>query len=114
MLRSCLCDYSDTYILVGSTITITGGPENPTDVNQKINMNKTEIHQGQDLNVVILMYNLIEYSNYHSKTSGRLWPYYSDEPASTMLNSKSFKSKITITEKTSADDNTKYAEITVP
>ena len=114
MLRSSLCDYSDTYILVGSTITITGGPENPTDVNQRINMNKTEIYQAQDLNVVILVYNLIEYNNYHSKTSGRLWPYYSDESAATILNSKSFKSKITITEKTSADDNTKYAGITVP
>ena len=26
------------------------------------------------------MYNLIEYSNYYSKTSGSLWKYYKDEP----------------------------------
>ena len=27
------------------------------------------------------MYNLIEYSGAHSKTSGSLWQYYRDEPA---------------------------------
>ena len=27
------------------------------------------------------MYNLIEYSDAHSKTSGSLWQYYRDEPA---------------------------------
>ena len=27
------------------------------------------------------MYNLIEYSDNYSKTSGSLWQYYSDEPA---------------------------------
>ena len=26
------------------------------------------------------MYNLIEYSDNHSKTSGSLWQYYRDEP----------------------------------
>ena len=29
------------------------------------------------------MYNLIEYSNNYSKTSGSLWQYYGDEPAFT-------------------------------
>ena len=28
------------------------------------------------------MHNLIEYSDNYSKTSGRLWQYYSDEPFS--------------------------------
>ena len=27
------------------------------------------------------IYNLIEYSDSYSKTSGSLWQYYSDEPA---------------------------------
>ena len=31
------------------------------------------------------MYNLIEYSNSYSKTSGSLWQYYRDEPALTIL-----------------------------
>ena len=31
--------------------------------------------------VVMPMYNLIEYSDNYSKTSGRLWQYYRDKPA---------------------------------
>ena len=31
--------------------------------------------------VVMPIYNLIEYSDAHSKTSGSLWQYYRDEPA---------------------------------
>ena len=36
MLKSSLCEYSDTYILVKGTITITGGPENATNVNKRL------------------------------------------------------------------------------
>ena len=35
-LKSSLCKYSDTYILVKGTITITGGPENATNVNKRL------------------------------------------------------------------------------
>ena len=31
------------------------------------------------------MYNLTEYSNSYSRTSGSLWEYYTDEPVSTVL-----------------------------
>ena len=37
MQKSSLCDYSDTYILVGGTITVTIGPDNKTDPNSKRN-----------------------------------------------------------------------------
>ena len=37
------------------------------------------------------MYNLIEYSNNYSETSGRLWQYYKDEPSDNLTNSESFK-----------------------
>ena len=33
------------------------------------------------IDVVMSMYDLIEYSNHYSKTSGSLWQYYRDEPA---------------------------------
>ena len=33
------------------------------------------------IDVVMPMYNLIEYSDAYSKTSGSLWQYYRDEPA---------------------------------
>ena len=45
------------------------------------------------------MYNLIEYSDNYSKTSGRLWQYYKDEPNDNLADSESFKSKVKITEK---------------
>ena len=33
----------------------------------------------QDLDIVMLMYNLLEYSDSYSMTSGSLWNYYGDE-----------------------------------
>ena len=48
------------------------------------------------------MYNLIEYSNNYSKTSGSLWQYYRGEPALTG-NSGSFKFKQKITGSTGDD-----------
>ena len=46
------------------------------------------------------MYNLIEYSDNYSKTSGILWQYYKDDPIDNIVQSESFKSKIKITGKT--------------
>ena len=46
------------------------------------------------------LYNLLEYSNNHAKTSGSLWQYYRDEPNDNLADSESFKSKIKITRKT--------------
>ena len=45
------------------------------------------------------MYNLIEYSDNYSKTSGILWQYYRDKPTDTLANSELFKSKVKITGK---------------
>ena len=60
------------------------------------------------------MYNLTEYSDNYSKTSGSLWQYYKDEPNNNIADSESFKSKVKITGKTPADRNTKNVEIIVP
>ena len=43
------------------------------------------------------MYNLIEYSNNHSKTSRCLWQYYRDEPNDNIANSESFQFKVKVT-----------------
>ena len=59
------------------------------------------------------MYNLIEYSDNYSKTSGSLWNYYRDEPNANLSDSESFESKIKITGKTPAAGNEKDAEIMV-
>ena len=60
------------------------------------------------------MYNLIEYSDNYSKTSGSLWQYYRDEPNDNLADSESFKSKTKITGKTPAAGNEKDVEIMFP
>ena len=60
------------------------------------------------------MYNLIEYSDNYSKTSGGLWQYYKDDPNDNLANSESFKYKVKITGKAHAEGNTKVVEIIIP
>ena len=60
------------------------------------------------------MYNLIEYSDNYSKTSGSLWQCYKDDPNDNLANFKSFKSKVKTTGKTPNNGNTKDVEIIVP
>ena len=60
------------------------------------------------------MYNLIEYSDNYSKTSGSLWQYYKDDPNDSLTGSKSFKSKVKIIGNTPNSGNTKYVGIMVP
>ena len=43
-------------------------------------MNNTQINNAKDIDVAMSMYNLIEYSDNYSKTTGSLWQYYRDEP----------------------------------
>ena len=67
-------------------------------------------HSDAEIMLKILkmsMYNLIEYSDNCSKTSGSLWQYFRDEPNVNLTDSESFKSKIKITGKTPAGGNTK-------
>ena len=132
MLRSNLCDYADEYILVKGTITITGDGNDDAEkrldeINKGImfkncapftkcisRINNTDIDNAHDIDIVIPMYNLIEYSDNYSKTSGSLWLYYKDDPNDNIIQSESFKSKVKITGKTPADRNTKDVEIIVP
>ena len=43
-------------------------------------INNTDIDNAQDIKIVVAMYNMIEYNNNYSKTSGSLWQYYKDDP----------------------------------
>ena len=65
-------------------------------------INGVKIDNAEDLDVVMPMYNLLEYSKNYRKTTGSLWNYYRDEPNSnigdnnithSILNSKSFDYK---------------------
>ena len=51
------------------------------------------------------VFNLIQYDNNYSKTSGSLWQYSKGEPHGAIVNSESFKYMIKITGKTPADGN---------
>ena len=78
MLRSSLCDYSDTYILVKGNISITAqAGNNPNKANKKV------VFKNYHIGITMPMYKLIEYSDNYSKTSGRLWQDYRDEAALT-------------------------------
>ena len=87
MLKSSLYDYSDAYILVNGTITIAGagadaGARQADErdkgvrfkncapfINCKTEIYNAEIDNAKDINLVMPMYNLIEYSYNYSKTS---------------------------------------------
>ena len=81
VIKSNLCDYSDAYILVTKDITSAGG-----DADTKVafkncaaftkcvtHKNNEHVENADNLNIVMPMYNLIEYSNNYSDTSGNLW-----------------------------------------
>ena len=132
MLRSNLCDYADSYILLKGIITITGAGDNAgerqADERDKgvtfkncapftkciSRINNTDIDNAHDFDILMPMYNLIEYSDNYSKTSGILSQYYKDDPNDNLANSESFKSKVKIIGKTPNNRNTKDVEIIVP
>ena len=132
MLKSSLCDSSDAYILVKGKITITGAGDDAATrqvderdkgvafkncapfTNCISEINNTQIDNAKDIDIVMPVYNLIEFSDNYSKTSGSLWQYYRDEPNDNVADSESFKSKIEITGKTPAAGNEKDVEIKAP
>ena len=59
-------------------------------INCKSEINNTEIDNAKDIGIVMPMYNLIEYSDIYSKTSGSLWQYYKDELNDNLTDSESF------------------------
>ena len=89
MLKSSLCDYSDAYILIKGNITVNntaaeGATANNT--NKKVifescapfidcisKINNTQADNAKNIDTVMTMYKLIEYSNNYSKTSENLW-----------------------------------------
>ena len=123
ILRSNLCGYSDAYILVKGTITITspGINNDANNIRDKRNrllilknnapfvscitkINGELIEDFDDLDIVMPMYNLLECSIKYRKTIGSLYNYYRDELSDNdnnndnTVNSDTFryKNKITV------------------
>ena len=139
MLKSSLCDYSDAYIHVRGTITVNNTAAEgavANNNNKKVifknctpftncisEINNTQLDNAKDLDIVMPMYNLIEYSDNNSKTSGSLWQYTKDIPEVNNNNAivdftnnnltDSFNFKVKMKGQT-GDNGIKYVEIMVP
>ena len=139
MLKSSLCDYSDAYILVKGTITVNNTAAQgagANNINKKVifknctpftncisEINNTQIDNAKDIDIVMPIYNLTEYSDNYAKTTGSLWQYCKDIPArnvndeiiifdaNNLTDSFKFKAKITVQ---TGNDGTKDVEIMVP
>ena len=91
MLKSSSCSYSDGYILVKGTITVSNiaaADTNANSVSKKViikkfapftkrinEINNTQVDNANNTDSVMPMYKLIEYNDNYSKTSGSLWQY---------------------------------------
>ena len=92
-LRSDLCDYADAYILVNGTNTVTSQNNVIRDKKDRPLILKTNspfiscitringelIEDADDLDIVMPMYNLLEYSKNYRKTIRSFYNYYRDE-----------------------------------
>ena len=139
MLKSSLCDYSDAYILAKGTISVTNtaaADAAANNINKKVifknsapftncisENNNTQIGNAKDMDIVMPMYNLIEYSDNYAKTTGSLWQYCKYIPARNANDeiiifdvnnvTDSFNFKVKFTGQT-GNDGTKDVEIIGP
>ena len=104
VLKPNLCDYAEAYILVNGTIRAT----NATRLALKncapftkcnLEINDEHVDTAENLDIVMHMYNLIEYSDNYQDSSATLYQYKRDEPPDnnvnlTTDNSTSFKYKV--------------------
>ena len=109
VLRPNLCDYAEAYILVNGTIRAAAA-DNDTRLALKncapstkcnLEINDEHVDTAKNLDIVMPMYNLIEYSNNYQDSSATLYQYKRDEPPEAdavanleVGNSSSFKYKV--------------------
>ena len=126
-LESSLCDYSDAYIFVTGNITAT--PNNAaTQVIFKncvpfekcrTEINETFVDEADFINITMPIYNLIEYIDNYSDTSGSLWNFKRDEITNNTNvtnddNAPSFKYKSNLIDNTEDDGKKNGVKIAVP
>ena len=111
VLKPNLCDYADAYILVDGTIREEGAV-NATRLALKncapfekcnLEINDEHVNTAENLDIVMPMYNLIEYSDNYQDSSATLYQYNRDEPPDndpvadlTVDTSSSFKYKVNL------------------
>ena len=141
-----LCGYSDAYILVTGNITFTrtiaaavaattgGDPQRKQPLNASTQVifkncapfkrcsteiDGTLVDETDFINITMPMYNLIEYSDNYSDTSGSLWQFKRDEiinnaDVTNDNNAPSFKYKASIIGNTENKGTKKGVKIAVP
>ena len=139
VVTSSLCNYSDAYILVNGKTKVdnTTTAAAPTNKNKKLifkngapftnwisKINNTQADNAEYIDIVMPMYNLIEYSDDFFKTSGSLWQYCKDIQAvnddgnivdfNGANATDSFNFKIKMTDQTDDDGEIANIEITIP
>ena len=86
-IEQSLCDYSDVYILRRGNNNVTGGDNNAKVAFKnsapfkdcRTEINDTFVDYADFINIAMPMYNLIEYGDNYSDTSGSLWQFKRDE-----------------------------------
>ena len=141
-IESSLCDYSDAYILVKGNIavtrTIAAASNNLLQIKQllaavteiafkdcapfkdcRTEINDTFVDYTDVINTAMPMYNLIEYSDNYSDSSGSLWGFKRDDvlnnvDATNDDNAPLFKYKASLITNTEADETKREIKIAVP
>ena len=116
-IKSSLCDYSDASILVTGNITVNAANDTDTACKNRATfptckrvINDVFVDEVDHVDIAMLTYNLIEYSDNYSDTSGSLWQFKRNEvptnnPNLTIDNSQSFKYKAALVGKTANQNN---------
>ena len=120
VLKPNLCDYAEAYILVDGTIRAANNVNNNTRLALKncapytkcnLEINDEHVDTAENLDIVMPMYNLIEYSDNYQDSSATLYQYKRDEPPDNINNnlatntSSSFKCKVDLLGNPAVDNN---------
>ena len=107
VLKPNLCDYADAYILVNGTIRAANAVKKALKncapfTKRNLEINGEHVDTAENLEIVMPMYSLIEYSDNYQDSSATLCQYKRDEPPANLANnlatnnSSSFKYKVNL------------------
>ena len=118
VVRPFLCDYAVAYILVTGSITVVGGNDNTKPafknchpfIKSAVHLNDKHVETADNLDLIINMYNLIEYSDNFLDSTASLYHFKRQEPLPnnadlTINDSSSFKYKSNLLENAIAEGN---------
>ena len=120
VLKPNLCDYAEAYILIDGTIRVAAAIANTRlalkncapFIKCNLEINDEHVDPAENLDIVMPMYNLIEYSDNYQDSSATLYQYKRDEPPEanaindlTTDTSSSFKNKVELLGNPVLDDD---------